>query len=63
MKKMIAVLLLIVMAMSLVACSGGSDSGTDLVKVGDTTINDSELEQYLAFTAFIQGIDVKQFPE
>lgn len=63
MKKMIAVLLLIVMAMSLAACSGGNDSGTDLVKVGDTTINESELEQYLAFTAFVQGIDIKQFPE
>lgn len=63
MKKSIAVLLLIVMAMSLVACGGANDSGTDLVKVGETTINESELEQYLAFTAFIQGIDVTQFPE
>ncbi len=63
MKKRIAVLLLIVMAMSLVACGGANDSGTDLVKVGETTINESELEQYLAFTAFIQGIDITQFPE
>jgi len=63
MKKRIAVLLLIVMAMSLVACGGANDSGTDLVKVGENTINESELEQYLAFTAFIQGIDITQFPE
>lgn len=63
MKKIIAVLLLVVMAMSLVACSGNGDSNTDLVKIGDTTINQSELDQYLAFTAFIQGIDISQFPE
>ena len=43
MKKRIAVLLLIVMAMSLVACGGANDSGTNLVKVGETTINESEL--------------------
>lgn len=64
MKKMIAVILLIAMTVSLAACSGGNDkSGSDLVKVGDTTINESQLEQYLKFTAFIQGMDVSQFPE
>lgn len=63
MKKRIAVLLLIVMVMSLVACGGANDSGIDLVKVGETTINESQLDQYLAFTAFIQGIDISQFPE
>ncbi|MDD3168314.1 MAG: peptidylprolyl isomerase, partial [Eubacteriales bacterium] len=35
----------------------------DLVKVGDTTINESELEQYVALFTFVQGIDTTQFPE
>lgn len=64
MKRIIAVMLLIVLTMSLAACSGDKkDNGSDLVKVGDTTISESELEQYLEFTAFIQGIDTTQFPE
>lgn len=64
MKKFIAVLLLIVMTMSLSACSGEKkDNGSDLVKVGDTTISNNELEQYFEFTAFLQGIDTTQFPE
>lgn len=64
MKKMIAVILLIVMMMSLAACSGDKkDSGTDLVKVGDTTINESQLDQYLELTAYLRGIDLKQLSE
>jgi len=64
MKRIITVLLLIVLTMSLAACSGDKkDNGSDLVKVGDTTISENELEQYLEFTAFIQGIDTTQFPE
>jgi foldase protein PrsA len=63
MKKIIAVILLIVMTMSLAACgSNKKDSGTDLVKVGDTTINEEQLNQYLELTAFIQNIDLTQFP-
>ncbi|HVI42635.1 MAG TPA: SurA N-terminal domain-containing protein, partial [Anaerovoracaceae bacterium] len=64
MKKFVAVILLIVMTMSLVACGGAKkDNSTDLVKVGDTTINENQLEQYLELTAFIQNIDLTQFPE
>lgn len=64
MKKIIAVILLIAMTVSLAACSGGKEkSGSNLVKVGDSTISESQLDQYLKFTAFIQGIDVSQFPE
>lgn len=63
MRKIIAVMLLIVLTMSLVACGGEKDNNSDLVKVGETTINENELEQYLEFTAFIQGVDTSQFPE
>ena len=63
MKKIIAVMLLIVLTMSLVACGGEKNNNSDLVKVGETTINENELEQYLEFTAFIQGVDTSQFPE
>lgn len=64
MKRIIAIVLLIVLTMSLAACSGDKkDNGSDLVKVGDTTISENQLEQYLEFTAFIQGIDTSQFPE
>ena len=62
MKKFIAVLLLITLTLSLAACGKSGQSG-DLVKVGDTTINETKLEQYLEFTAFIQNIDLTQFPE
>ena len=62
MKKFIAVLLLIALTFSLAACGKSGQSG-DLVKVGDTTINETKLGQYLEFTAFIQSIDLTQFPE
>ncbi len=61
MKKMIAVILLFVMMMSLAACSGSKkDSGSDLVKVGDTTITESQLDQYLELTAYLRSIDLTQ---
>jgi foldase protein PrsA len=64
MKKFIAVLLLITLSMSMVACGGSKkDNNTDLVKVGNTTITEDKLSQYLEFTAFIQNIDLTQFPE
>ena len=63
MKKIMSVILLIAMIMSLAACSGGgkTDGDTDLVKVGDTTITESQLTQYLELAAFIQNIDLTQF--
>lgn len=64
MKKMIAVMLLIAMILSLTACSGDKkDNGTDLVKVGDTVINESQLDQYMEMTAYLTGIDLTQLPE
>ncbi len=63
MRKYLTVLLLIVLTISLAACGGKEKEGADLVKVGETTINESQLEQYLQFTAFVQGIDLTQFPE
>ena len=64
MKKIIAVMLLIVMMMSLAACGGEKkDKATDLVKVGDTSINENQLEQYLALTAYLRGIDLTQLSE
>ncbi len=63
MKKYLSVLLLIVMVLSLASCGGNEKEGVDLVKVGETTINESELEQYLQFWSFSQGIDLSQFPE
>ncbi|HWQ79710.1 MAG TPA: peptidylprolyl isomerase [Anaerovoracaceae bacterium] len=62
MKKIIVVMLLIVMTMGLAACSGGGNSG-DLVKVGETTIDENQLQQYLDFNVFVQGYDLTQFPE
>jgi parvulin-like peptidyl-prolyl isomerase len=64
MKKMIAVILLIAMMFSLAACGGGKkDGGTDLVKVGDTTINENQLDQYLELTAYLRGIDLTQLSD
>lgn len=64
MKKVIAFLLLIVMILSLAACGADKKgSGTDLVQVGNSTINESQLTQYLELTAFVQNIDLTQFPE
>jgi len=61
MKKITVVLLLIVVTAVLAACgSDGKDGGSDLVKVGDVTINESELEQFLQMEAFYQGKDLKQ---
>ncbi len=63
MKKVIAVLLLVFMTLSLAACSEKSKNGSDLVKVGDAVINEDQLNQYLELTAFMQNIDLTQFPE
>lgn len=63
MKKYLTILLLIALATSLFAC--GSDEtggGSDLVRVEENTIDESELNQYLEFNALIQGFDLTQFP-
>ena len=56
MKKIIAAVLLIVMAVGLAACSG-DESGGDLVKVGDNAINEKQLNQYVAFNS-LSGVDI-----
>ncbi len=63
MKKLTAIFLLVIMTMSLAACGDKSDGGTELVKVGDATINENQMDQYLELTAFLQNIDLTQFPE
>lgn len=64
MKKFLTVLLLAALTMSLIACGSNENGGSnDLVKVGDNTINESELNQYLEFNAYLQGYDLSQFPE
>jgi foldase protein PrsA len=62
MKKVTAIILLLAMTLTFSACGSKAKSG-DLVKVGENTINENELEQYLEFTAFIQGVDLTQFSE
>lgn len=63
MKKMIAILLLIVLTVTMAACGSKEAATTDLVKVGEATITESNLSQYLQLTAFMQNIDLTQFPE
>lgn len=63
MKKLVAVILLIAMTMSLSACGDKKDTGADLVKVGDTTISENQLEEYLELTAMVQSIDLTQVSE
>ena len=62
MKKYLAVLLILALTISLVAC-GDKGKIVDLVKVGDTSINSSQLDQYIELYALIQGVDLTQFPE
>ncbi len=62
MKRILAVLLLMVMTISLSACGGEGKGGSDLVKVGDTIISENELEQFMEFEAFTQGYDLSQIP-
>lgn len=62
MKKYLAVVLILALTISLVAC-GDKDKVVDLVKVGDTSINSSQLDQYIELYALIQGVDLTQFPD
>ncbi|WP_419822654.1 peptidylprolyl isomerase [Anoxybacterium hadale] len=63
MKKLVAILLVAFLTLGLAACGEKSSEGKDLVKVGETTINENQLEQYMQLAAFMQGIDLTQFPE
>ena len=63
MKKLVAVILLIAMTISLAACGSKKDTGADLVKVGDVTISETQLEEYLELTAMVQSIDLTQVSE
>ena len=63
MKKYLSILLVIVLALSLVACGNKGNSAADLVKVGDTVINSSQLDQYVELYAYIQGMDLTKVPD
>lgn len=63
MKKIIAALLILTLAMTTAAC-GKSGGSTELVKVGDTIINEKQLDEYVALVAYISGTtDLSQVPE
>ncbi|MDF3001298.1 MAG: peptidylprolyl isomerase [Bacillota bacterium] len=63
MKKLMAILLVAFLTLGLAACGEKSSEGKDLVKIGQTTINVYQLEQYTELAAFMQGVDLTQFPE
>ena len=63
MKKLMAILMVAFLVLGLAACGEKSSEGKDLVKVGETTINENQLEQYMQLAAFMQGIDLTQFPD
>ena len=60
MKKYVAIMLIMVLALGLGAC-GDKDEVKDLVKVGDVLINQKQLDQYVELYALIQGLDLAQF--
>lgn len=59
MKKLIAVMLIIMLVIGFTACS----SDTDLAKVGEKTITEKELNKYLDWAAFIQGVDLSNISD
>lgn len=63
MKKFIAILMVAFLVLGLAACGEKGSEGKDLVKVGETVINESQLDQYTDLAAFMQGVDLAQFPE
>ncbi|WP_051280686.1 peptidylprolyl isomerase [Anaerovorax odorimutans] len=63
MKKIISILLILVLAFSMAACTSEKET-TDLVKVGDTVINSKQLDEYIALVGYISGTsDMSQIPE
>lgn len=63
MKKLIAVLLILTLALGLAACGEAKDETLDLVRVGDVMINSDELDQYAELNAYIQGMDLSQMQD
>jgi foldase protein PrsA len=59
MKKLIAIMLMIILVISLTACG----SNEELAKVGEKTITEKELDKYLEWAAFIQGIDLTKITD
>lgn len=60
-KKVLALLLAITMMFSLAACGGNGKTGGDLVaKVGDISITEDDLHQYMYLYCFLQGIDLRK---
>ncbi len=49
------------MVFGLSAC--GEEKETELVHIGDSVITQTDLDQYIEFAAFLQGVDLEQIPE
>lgn len=63
-KKVLALLLAMAMIFSLMACGDKGDKADDLVaKVGDISITENDLHQYMYLYSFLQGIDLRQASE
>lgn len=63
MKKYVAILLMLALAFGLVACGEKEDSVKELVKIGDSVITSSQLDQYVELYAYIQGMDLTQITD
>lgn len=58
MKKYVAALLILVLALGLFGCGEKEETPKDLVKVGDTVITSSQLNEYVELYAYIQQMDL-----
>jgi foldase protein PrsA len=56
--KIMALLLVLAMVFTLVACGDATDVDSPVAKVGNVEISQSELDQYTYLYCFIQGIDL-----
>jgi len=61
-KKILVLLLSITMVLTFAACSGKNDNSEDspVAKVGEVTITDGGLNQYMYLYCFLQGIDLSK---
>lgn len=63
-KRMLVFIMIAVMVFTLSACGSKDDeSSGDIVKIGEVTITDQELDQYMYLYCFLQGIDLSQADE
>lgn len=62
MKKVIGIVLSLILVFSMTACGDKTKGATDLAKIGETVINSTELDEYVALLAYVQGVDMTQMP-